>query len=51
MKSLAGIEEWDFSDRRGTLRIPCHLNARLGDDEVTGRQRVRAQRRATDVDR
>jgi len=35
MKSLAGIEEWDFSDRRGTLRIPCHLNARLGDDEQT----------------
>ena len=29
MKSLAGIEEWDFSDRRGTLRIPCRLEARL----------------------
>lgn len=29
MKSLAGIEEWDFSDRRGTLRIPCNLEARL----------------------
>jgi len=32
MKSLAGIEEWDFSDRRGTLRIPCELQARLSDD-------------------
>jgi hypothetical protein len=36
MKSLAGIEEWDFSDRRGTLRIPCRLEARLsvGGDDV-----------------
>ena len=36
IKSLAGIEEWDFSDRRGTLRIPCDLEARLGkaDDVV-----------------
>jgi PilZ domain-containing protein len=36
MKSLAGIEEWDFSDRRGTLRIPCQLQARLrtSGDEV-----------------
>ena len=36
IKSLAGIEEWDFSDRRGTLRIPCELEARLGkaDDTV-----------------
>ena len=33
MKSLAGIEEWDFSDRRGTLRIPCQLQARLVNDK------------------
>lgn len=36
IKSLAGIEEWDFSDRRGTLRIPCKLEGKLskGDDSV-----------------
>lgn len=32
MKSLAGIEVWDFSDRRGTLRIPCELQAKLSKD-------------------
>jgi PilZ domain len=36
LKSLAGIEHWDFSDRRGTLRIPCQIQGRLrkGDADV-----------------
>lgn len=31
LKSLAAIEEWDFSDRRASLRIPCRIEARLLD--------------------
>lgn len=36
LKSLAGIEQWDYSDRRGSLRIPCHIEGRLekGDSSV-----------------
>ena len=29
LKSLAEMESWDFSDRRGTLRIPCEIPAKL----------------------
>lgn len=29
LKSLAGIEEWDFSDRRAALRIPCQIEAKI----------------------
>lgn len=29
LESLAGIEHWDFSDRRSTLRIPCGIDASL----------------------
>ena len=29
LKSLAGIDEWDFSDRRSALRIPCQLDGQF----------------------
>lgn len=35
LKSLAGIEQWDYSDRRGSLRIPCHLKGRLEKGDST----------------
>jgi hypothetical protein len=31
LKSLAGIEQWRFSDRRSALRIPCEIGCRLKD--------------------
>lgn len=29
LKSLADLKQWDYSDRRGNLRIPCHLEGTL----------------------
>ncbi len=29
LKSLADLKQWDYSDRRGNLRIPCQLEACL----------------------